>query len=266
MVLNGKELAEFIKERQARDVRRLKQEFKKNPKLVIIRDNDAPVIDTYVRLKKAYGADIGVEVEDVLTATSELGAAVQKANEDVAVHGVIVQLPLLDKSMTEAVTDGIAANKDVDGLGSGGILDSATAMSINWLLAGYGVDLFGKKIALLGRGKLVGGPLNKMWTNSGFDVTVFSSQDNGRLGMELPKYDVIVAATGVPGLVKSDMVKIGAVVVDAGTASEEGVIKGDVADEVRQRSDVSATPIKGGVGPLTVAALFDNVLRAASSS
>lgn len=80
---------------------------------------------------------------------------------------------------------------------------------------------------------------------------------------KLPGHDVIVTATGVPGLIGSADVKSGAVVVDAGTASENGMILGDVAEEVREREDLTITPVKGGVGPLTVAALFDNVIRAA---
>ena len=91
-------------------------------------------------------------------------------------------------------------------------------------------------------------------------MTVFEEGDDLS---RLANFDVIVTATGVPDLIRSEMVRLGAVVVDAGTASEHGKIVGDVASEVRNRTDVTITPVKGGVGPLTVSALFDNVILAA---
>lgn len=118
------------------------------------------------------------------------------------------------------------------------------------------------KIALVGRGRLIGQPLSKMWQDSGYDVMVFHRGDDLS---ELAKFDVIVSATGSPHLITNEFVKPGAVVVDAGTASEGGVLVGDVADEVRERTDLTAiTPKIGGVGPLTVTALFEHVLQAAS--
>ena len=111
----------------------------------------------------------------------------------------------------------------------------------------------------VGRGRLVGAPLERMWQKSGVDATVFEKGDDLS---ELINYDVIVSATGVPGLITSQMIKPKAVVIDAGTASENGRIVGDTAEEVRQRNDITITPKKGGVGPLTVAALFDNVINA----
>ena len=104
-----------------------------------------------------------------------------------------------------------------------------------------------------------------MWQNSGYDVTVFD-ENSDDMKSKLLDHDVIVSATGVPGLIDSDCVKTGAVIIDAGTAAEHGKIVGDIASNVRQREDVSITPEKGGVGPLTVTALFDNVIRAAQAT
>ena len=139
-------------------------------------------------------------------------------------------------------------------------MDSATADAINWLLGSYNIELAGKKLAIVGRGKLVGAPLYKMWSNSGFDVTLFHRGDNMS---ELTNYDVIVTATGNPALIKPEMLKSGAVVVDAGTTSEGGVIVGDLAPEVYQRKDLTLTPQIGGVGPLTISLLFEHLLIAA---
>ncbi len=253
-ILNGRELADFIKERQAREVRGLDY----RPKLLILRDSDNPVIMKYVRLKMKYGEDIGVEVVDCIA--NDIRDKIINANSDSSISGIIIQLPLRDKEATDGLCDLIAPEKDVDGLGANARFDSATATAIMWLLAGYDIDLKSKKIALVGRGKLVGAPLFRMFKNSGYEVEMFH---RGSDLTKLKLFDIIITATGVPGLISSAMVKPGAVIVDAGTASENGVLRGDVADEVRERSDLAAiTPKIGGVGPLTIAALFDHVVHA----
>lgn len=276
-ILDGKELAGFVKERQLIEARALKAQGL-SPKLVIIRDSDNPVIVKYVNLKMRYGEDIGVEVLDVLVSSAaEAKEKILEANADDSVSGIIVQLPLTDVSMTDEVVGLIAPEKDVDGL-SGSILDlkfargeevefsgrpfdSATATAINWLLTGYDINLSDKKIALVGRGRLVGAPLYRMFKNSGLDVSIFGHDSDLSV---LTDYDVVISATGVGHLIKSEMIAPGTVVVDAGTASEGGKLVGDVSPEVLARKDLTAiTPEKGGVGPLTVAVLFDDVLRAA---
>ncbi len=253
--LNGSELAGYVKARQAHQVKALRSR-KKWAKLAIFYDNDSPVIAKYMSLKQAYGADIGVAVDIIKISPADAEAQLKRAAEDETVTGIIVQLPLKECDMS--ILDLIPLKKDVDGLR--GETDTATAMAIHWLLTGYGVELSEKKLAIVGRGKLVGAPLERMWRESGYDVTVFA---RGSDLNELADYDVIVTATGVPGLVKSPMIKYGAVVVDAGTASEDGVIKGDLDEAVRARDDLTLTPKIGGVGPLTVAMLFEHVLQAA---
>lgn len=260
--LNGRELVGFIKERQAHQVRGLRQHFKVVPKLAIITTIDSPVIDLYVRLKCNYAADIAVETEVYRTTSQAVGDLLAQLNADPSVKGIIVQLPLDDPAQTDAVVNLITPEKDVDGLGQNAKWDSATATAINWLLAGYNVNLSDKRLALVGNGRLVGAPLLKMWRNSGLDVTVYDESTTNKLATELIDYDVIVSAAGVPGLIKSEMLRSGAAVVDAGTASEGGKVVGDLDPAARQRSDLTVTPEKGGVGPLTIAALLDNVIRA----
>lgn len=262
-LLSGAELVGYIKERQARQVRALRQASHIFPRLVIIKcDQTSPVIDTYVRLKQRYGDDILIEtVVETLDETAMPGK-IDMLNQDQTVHGIIVQLPLSKPDKTDEIVNRIAPNKDVDGLGKNAAFDSATAKAINWLLAGYGVELLGKKIVIVGNGRLVGGPLARMWQASGYHVTVLDSKypDSHQL---IKASDIIVSATGVPHLITTDMVGIGATIIDAGTASEDGVIVGDVDERVRQRDDIMITPEKGGVGPLTIAALFDNVIAIA---
>lgn len=255
-LLNGRELAGFIKERQARQVRAMS----KKPKLLIIRDSDNPVIMKYVNLKIKYGEDIGIIVEDYCAKNStDIATKIKSANQNPEISGIIIQLPILDKSKTDELCNLIVPEKDVDGLGANAKFDSATATAINWLLTGYDIKLNDKKIAIVGRGKLVGMPLFKMFTNSNYDVSLFHRGDD--LNM-LKDYDIIITATGVPELINNTMVKPGACIVDAGTASEDGVLKGDLAPEVRDRDDLSAlTPTTGGVGPLTVTCLFDHVIQ-----
>ena len=259
--LNGRELAGFIKERQARQVRSLSTK----PKLLIIRDSENPVITKYVQLKIKYGDDIGVKVEDYFAHDSaDIKAKILSANQDSSIHGIIIQLPLLDKEKTDELCNLIKPSKDVDGLGHDSEFNSATATAINWLLAGYDIKLDHQKIAIIGRGKLVGTPLYEMFVNSGYDVSLFHRGDDLT---KLNQYDIIITATGAPGLITNEMIKPGAVIVDAGTASENGVLKGDLDSKVRERTDLAAiTPITGGVGPLTVTCLFDHVIQSAQNS
>jgi methylenetetrahydrofolate dehydrogenase (NADP+)/methenyltetrahydrofolate cyclohydrolase len=259
-LLNGSELVEYIKVRQAKQVRALRQSWKVFPKLAIVVTGDNAVIATYVRLKQAYGADILVDV-DIYTADMEtIHSTIETLNADDTVHGIIVQLPLIDESKTDEVLSAIAPAKDVDGLGGEAMYDAATPMAINWLLAGYNISLDNKHIVLVGEGRLVGAPLARMWQDSGYNVTVVS-EPTDNLSAIVKEADIVVTATGVPGLITSDMLRPDMVIVDAGTASEGGRIVGDVAPEVRERHDLTITPEKGGVGPLTICALFDNVIR-----
>lgn len=264
-ILDGSELVGYIKERQAHQVRALRQASRIVPRLVVVKSRAASaVIDTYVRMKGRYGDDILIETQVMSLDEGDMINAIKRLNEDADVHGIIVQLPLDDGSNTDEILASIAPEKDVDGLGPDAYFDSATAKAINWLLAGYAIDLKDKKIAIVGYGRLVGAPLARMWKGSGYDVTVLT-KDNDAIGAVLRKSNVIVTATGVPHLITSDMVSIGSVVVDAGTASEEGRIVGDIDESLRIRDDLTITPEKGGVGPLTVAGLFDNVITAAQA-
>lgn len=261
-MLNGKELAEFIKERQAKQVRALRQAAQVQPHLAIVLTVDNPVIDVYMRMKKKYGADILVDVDIHRVSQKDAPALIEKLNQDDSVHGIIIQLPLENPEQTEEIVNLVNPDKDVDGLGANAKFDPATPLAIMWLLAGYNIDLRGKKVLLIGRGKLVGAPLEKMLKKS--DIDVWSAdRSTADLPAETLQADVIITATGSPAILFPDMIKENAVVVDAGVAGEQGKTVGDVAPEVYQRDDLTITPTKGGVGPLTVCALFDNVILAA---
>lgn len=260
-LLDGRELAEFIKARHAKQVSKLRSSGVQ-PKLAIVQVKDDPAINTYVRLKKRYGADIGAEVEVHNPRQDEVPTLLKKLNQDQSVHGIIIQLPISDPTKTEQIVSLVAPEKDVDALGQKSKFEPATPMAILWLLNGYNIELKGKEVLLIGRGKLVGAPLAKILKDSGVKVEV-SDRQEADLTKRTQNADVIITATGNPALLQPEMIKPGAVVVDAGVASEEGKTVGDLAPEVYQREDLTITPKKGGVGPLTVCALFENVIQAA---
>ena len=260
--LNGSELAGYIKQRQIHQVRGLRQSHGVAPKLAIVVTVDNPIIDIYMRLKESYGADIMVDVDIHRINQAEVAGVISKLNDDKSVHGIIVQLPLENPQETDAIVNLVNPDKDVDALGNRASYDPATPMAILWLLSGYNVELKGKSVLLVGRGKLVGRPLEKILNASGVDVSV-ADRETPDLKQATLNAEVIITAAGSPAILFSDMIKENAVVVDAGVASEDGKTVGDVADEVYERDDLTITPKKGGVGPLTVCALFENVIRAA---
>lgn len=262
-LLNGSDLASFIQERQARAVRGLRQAHGIVPRLAIVVTTENPVIEIYMRLKKRYGAEIMVDVDIHRVAQADVLSTIETLNNDASVHGVIMQLPLEDPSQTDEVIAAVAANKDVDALGLKPAFDPATPTAILWLLAGYGVDVKHKNIVLLGRGKLVGAPLEKMLRTSDCNVQSFGASDDP--ASALAAADVIITATGSHGSLTSAMIPQKCAVIDAGVAVESGKAVGDLADDVYQRDDLKVTPKKGGVGPLTVCALFENVILAAKN-
>ncbi len=262
-LLNGKELSDYIKERQSKQVRGLRQAHGITPTLaIVVTDLNNPVIDVYMRLKNKYGTDILIDVDIYRIEQEHARDLLNRLSKDEKVHGIIVQLPLADPKETDEIINLIDPNKDVDGLAPESMFEPATALAIIWLLTGYNIDMIGKNVVLVGYGKLVGQPLEKLLIATGVQPSIVdvSTPDPKAIIREA---DIVISATGVAGLIKSDMLKQKAVIVDAGVASEGGKTVGDVSPEVFERDDLTITPVKGGVGPLTVCALFDNVIRAA---
>lgn len=259
--LSGSELVGYIKERQAKQVRGLRQAHGIHPKLAIVQATDNPVIDTYVRLKQRYGEDILIDVELHKVDSRQIESTIELLNNDRSVQAIIIQLPLADPEQTDRLLNLISPEKDVDGLGEKAQYDAATALAINWLLAGYNIDPKEHNILVVGQGRLVGTPLTKMWRNSGYEIST-ADLSTSDLTTAVKGASLVVSGTGSPGLISSDMVSHGVILIDAGAASENGEIKGDLSPAIYEREDIIATPQKGGVGPLTVAALFDNVIQA----
>lgn len=264
-LLNGAELAEFIKERQARQVRGLIQAHNVHPHLAIIRTNPDPVVDRYMALKQSYGTDIQIGVGVHSISQERALEQIRSLNDDPSIHGIIVQIPLPDPSQTTQILNAVAAHKDVDGLNAQTQFDPATPMAIDWLLAGYNIELKNKKLLIIGQGRLVGLPLTRLWQLSGYDVEV-ADKSTKDLSEKTLEADVIVCATGMPGLIIETMIKPDTVIVDAGVATDTNGLVGDVDPAVRNMAKLTITPDKGGVGPLTVCALFENVIRSAQAT
>jgi methylenetetrahydrofolate dehydrogenase (NADP+)/methenyltetrahydrofolate cyclohydrolase len=256
--LVGSDVAGFVKERQIGSVRSLG--FR--PKLAIVCTNKTPVTDVYLRIKQAYADDIGADTEVVETTDAMLPPVIQLLNDRPDVNGVVIQLPLNNPALTETVLSLVNPEKDIDGLGKDALYDPATPTAVLWLLAAYNIDLRGKKVLVVGQGRLVGAPLARMLRDSGVDITTADDTTTDIKELCLSSH-IIISATGQPNLITDDMVPLDAVIIDAGTATDNGEVVGDVGEEVRSRPDVTITPKKGGVGPLTIAALFDNLIRSA---
>lgn len=233
------------------------------PRLAIVQTIASPVIDMYVRVKKTYAEKIGILVDHYVLQPYDTEKLIEELNKDNLVHGIIIQLPLHDELKQEKTLNQVLITKDVDGLAFGSSFVPPTVQSIMWLLDAYVPQIELKKIALVGKGRLVGAPLEKELLKVDISPRVFVKNDNLA---SLFEYDVVISATGVPGLITNNYINNQAYVLDAGTAEENGSIHGDVADELYLRDGIHITPTKGGVGILTVRALFENILRAAEES
>ncbi len=277
-IIDGKALATEVRARIADDVARLRAEHGIQPGLAAVIVGDDPASQVYVGMKHRASEAAGMRSEQHLlpadTAQEDLEALVRQLNEDEAVDGILVQLPLPDHLDSRAVQELIIPAKDVDALnpytaGRLAIGDptflSCTPYGVLELLAHAGVDTVGANIVIVGRSNLVGRPLSVMLTLKGRDATVTLAHSRTRdLAALCRGADVVVAAAGMIGLITADMVRPGAVVIDVGTnRGEDGKLVGDVAfDEVAEVAG-AITPVPGGVGPMTVTMLLQNTLEAA---
>lgn len=263
--LDGREVAGYLQAKHLKDVRRLKQAYRLNPKLAIVtvqQTDEEHVNNVYLKLKQDYGQNIGTEVIIRRTDEDQLLGLIEELNQNETVQGIVLQLPLKTDSLTEPACRTITPVKDIDGLNeTGQLFDSATATAVYWLLTSYNVDLSNKDILIVGQGKLVGKPLGRIFTklNLTFEVMVEEDCDLDRL----KEKQVIITATGQAGLIKSEHLSPRTVVVDAGVSYRNGRLIGDVDPAVYDlRDDLVITLVRGGLGPLTIAVLYENLVRA----
>ncbi len=260
MLLYGSEIAGYMKEQQARAVSSL-QHTGRTPRLALISEETSAPSDTYIALKQRYAEDIGVEAIRYDVGDDDIYTLIDRLNEDEDIHGIIVQLPLSSSIDAEKVLNYVAPLKDIDGLGREAPYDVATPTAILWLMSGYGIELEAVQVGLIGQGRLVGEPLLRMLKNSGHTPLV-CDEEEGVLEDVVSGSDIIISATGKPGIITNEAVRAGQVVIDAGTADAGGTLVGDADPALYKRSDIKISPVPGGVGPLTVCALFANLIEA----
>ena len=259
MKLETSDLAGFIKERHRLQIRTLPK-----PTLAIVVTGEEAASAGFIPAKQRYGEDIGVAVRvERVESEPQLTETLQNLSSDKTVTGVVLQLPLPNGYLTERMIGLIPLGKDVDGLNQKSRFESATAKAIMWILASLSINLKDANICVVGQGKLVGAPVSDMLESSGAKVTRCDVNTKDLKSKTLTA-DVIISGVGQSGLIKRAMLITGAVVIAAGTAEASGKLAGDVDPALYADPDVRVTPVPGGVGPMTVAALFDNLLIAAA--
>jgi methylenetetrahydrofolate dehydrogenase (NADP+)/methenyltetrahydrofolate cyclohydrolase len=276
-ILDGKAIAAKVRSEVAEGVARFIGAHGRSPGLDVILVGDDPASHVYVRNKEKAAAEVGMRgrVHKMSAATSadELARAIEGLNADDAVDGFLVQLPLPAGLPETAMLDRVSPSKDVDGLhpmnagllalGRPGVA-SATPSGVMRLLAETNVELAGKRAVVVGRSNIVGKPLAQLLLAKHLTVTIAHSRTRD-LADVCREADILVAAVGRPGLVRGDWVKPGAVVIDVGTTrNEQGKLSGDVAFAEAAERASWITPVPGGVGPMTIACLLENTLRAAN--
>lgn len=275
-LINGKLRAKEIRESLKKEVLSLKAK-KIAPKLAVVLVGDDPASHIYVANKEKDCAEVGILSEAYrLPATAreaEVLGIVDKLNKDRSVHGIIVQLPLPDSIDEEKVTNSIDPAKDVDGLGTinmgmlikgqGDPLVCCTPQGCIDLIGSTGIEIKGKNAVVIGRSNMVGKPMAVLLLQNNATVTICHSKTVG-LATIARGADILVAATGKAKMIKADMIRPGAVVIDVGmTKTDEGFI-GDVDFEAAKEVAGFITPVPGGVGPMTRAMLLKNTIKAAS--
>lgn len=286
-IIDGKAFAENLRADIALRVAALKAEKNITPGLAVVLVGNDPASEVYVRNKGKQTSEAGmISFETHLpaeTTQDELLAKIFELNNNEAVHGILVQLPLPKHINEEAVINAIAPAKDVDGfhivnagklaIGQKGFVP-CTPLGCLMLLRDYyqknGGTLAGKHAVVIGRSNIVGKPMAMLLLGESCTVTVAHSKTTGLPDL-LKAADIVVAAVGRPLMVKGEWLKQGAVVIDVGInriAVENGKTKlvGDVDFAGCQGIAHAITPVPGGVGPMTIACLLENTLRAAAQS
>lgn len=256
------------------------------PKIVIIQVGDRPDSSTYVRMKLKSCADAGIGGElvkyDAGISQKEMLEKLEGLNNDVSVHGILVQLPLPDQLDEEAITNAVKVEKDVDGFSELNIaavfkknsklkLVPCTPKGIMYMLEHENVQLEGKNAVVCGRSDIVGGPMGKLLEKRGATVTTLHSKSTPeQFKFFLKNADIIVSAVGKAGFIHGDDVKPGCVIIDVGTnyirdeSKKSGQrMVGDVDYETCSQVASKITPVPGGVGPMTVVMVLSNLLQTA---
>ena len=273
ILIDGKKVAAELREELKKEVLNLKAKHNKTPGLTVILIGDMAPSQIYVRMKEKAANEVGLKSE-VIKYPSEVEEKtvlekINELNKDPSVSGILVQLPLPEHINKQKVIESITPKKDVDGfhpmnvgnLSSG--YDSSipcTPLGCYLLIKTIEPNLSGKKAIIIGRSNLNGKPMTQLLLRENCTVTVTHSKTKD-LKAECLKGDIIVAAVGIPQLVRGDWIKKDAIVIDVGINKTDKGIVGDVAFEEVSKVAKALTPVPGGVGPMTIACLLKNTIE-----
>ncbi len=284
-LIDGRKVSTEIKEEISQKVAARKKQNKKIPHLAIILVGDDGASQTYVDHKVKACKEVGFHYTTMRFADTiseeRLMKHIDQVNKDDDVDGFIVQLPLPPHISVEKITEKIRSDKDVDGftnhnfgsiISKNPLLLPATPYGIMELLRRYDIPTEGRHCVIVGASRIVGAPLSMMLVEQGHATVTVCHKYTADLKSYTTRADILFVAVGKPGLITADMVKSGAVVIDVGTTRVEGpeyprgfVLKGDVDFKGVAPKCSFITPVPGGVGPMTIASLLLNTLRAAEN-
>jgi len=244
----------------------------KKPKLAVILVGEDPASIRYVNQKQKAAEEIGALFELVKFTKSasqkDLEEKIEQLNNDKTVSGILVQLPLPKALDTKTILAKINPSKDVDGLTENSPFQPATPLGVMEILRAYKVKITGKNAVVIGQSRLVGEPLSKMLEEEKANVVRVDIKTPPPIDPLIIQKDIVISAVGKPGLVRAEMIKEGAVVIDVGTTidPQTGKLLGDVDFENVAKKASLITPVPGGVGPVTVAMLLSNLFKAAKTN
>ena len=275
IIIDGKALAKKIRQELKVECDELKEKGI-NPKLAVIMVGDNPASKVYVRNKSRACEEIGIEYEEFLLQDNikqeELIDLIKKLNEDKSINGILLQSPIPEHLNINQAFKTITYKKDVDGFTPSSVgklcigedtFISCTPYGVMKMFEEYNIDLTGKNVVILGRSNIVGKPLIQCCLAKNATVTVCHSKTKN-IEEYTKKADILIAAIGKAKFVTKDMVKKGVVIIDVGiNRNEQGKLVGDVDFENVEPLASYITPVPGGVGPMTIAMLMNNVIKAA---
>ena len=274
IIIDGKNLAKKIRQELKEECNELKKN-NINPKLAVIMVGDDPASKVYVRNKSRACNEIGIDYEEFIlkeeTTQEELIKLIKKLNDDNNINGILLQSPIPKHLNINEAFKAITYKKDVDGFTPSSVgklcigedtFISCTPYGVMKMFEEYNIELTGKDVVILGRSNIVGKPLIQCCLQKNATVTVCHSRTKN-LEEHTKRADVVISAIGQSKFVKADMVKDGAVVIDVGiNRGEDGKLTGDVDFENVEKKASYITPVPGGVGPMTIAMLMNNVIKA----
>ena len=273
ILIDGKKIAAELREELKKEVSELKTKYNKVPGLTVILIGDMAPSQIYVRNKEKSANEVGLKSEvirypDAVEEKTVLDK-IEELNKDESISGILVQLPLPKHIDKQKVIETILPGKDVDGFHpmnvgnlSSGYESSVpcTPLGCYLMIKKIEPNLSGKKAVMIGRSNLNGKPMAQLLLKENCTVTITHSKTKD-LKAECLEADIIVAAVGIPELVKADWVKKDAIVIDVGINKTENGIVGDVAFEEVSKVAKALTPVPGGVGPMTIACLLKNTIE-----